>query len=70
LHDGGYARASPALLSFINKFEADTGIPLDPVYTGKLLNALYILKKRDFFPQKCRILAIHSGGIQGRRGFV
>lgn len=70
LHGGGYARSTPDLLAFIRKFEADTGILLDPVYTGKLLQGLYILKKRDFFPQNSSILAIHSGGIQGKRGFI
>ncbi|RMG86954.1 MAG: 1-aminocyclopropane-1-carboxylate deaminase/D-cysteine desulfhydrase, partial [Bacteroidetes bacterium] len=33
-HFGGYAKWKPELIAFINDFHAQTGIPLDPVYTG------------------------------------
>lgn len=69
-HGGGYARTTPALMAFIEEFERLHRIPLEPVYTGKVLHAIMDLKKRDFFPQNWSILVIHSGGLQGRRGFI
>ncbi|MDT8399989.1 MAG: pyridoxal-phosphate dependent enzyme [Pseudomonadales bacterium] len=68
-HFGGYARTKPELLAFIEAFERDTGIPLEPVYSGKVLYGLQDLIKRDFFPRNSRILFVHGGGLQGRRGF-
>ena len=69
-HFGGYAKADSELLSFLTKFESRHGIPLEPVYSAKMLYGIYALsKKRDIFPQNCSILAIHGGGLQGRRGF-
>jgi 1-aminocyclopropane-1-carboxylate deaminase len=70
-HFGGYAKVSDELLQFCTEFEALHDIPLEPVYSGKMLFGLYqLIKKRDFFPQNCSILAVHGGGLQGRRGFL
>ena len=70
-HFGGYAKTTDELISFINRFELINNIPLEPVYVGKMLYGLYqLIKKRDFFPQNCRILVIHGGGLQSARGFV
>ena len=69
-HFGGYARVSPELMQFLTEFEMRHGIPLEPVYSGKLLYGIYALvEKRDIFPQNSRILAIHGGGLQGLRGY-
>lgn len=69
-HCGGYACASPELMRFLTEFQARHGIPLEPVYSAKLLYGIFALaKKRDIFPQKSRILAIHGGGLQGLRGY-
>lgn len=69
-HVGGYARTNDKFMAFLTEFETMHGIPLEPVYSGKLLYGIFALaKKRDFFPQKYSILAIHGGGLQGRRGF-
>lgn len=67
-HFGGYARISEQLISFINNFHKDTGIPLDPVYTGKMMYGLTDLAERDYFPRGTSILAIHTGGLQGIAG--
>lgn len=64
-HFGGYAKKSPELLRFINRFYQQTGIPTDFVYTGKLMAACMQLADNDFFPPGSRLLAIHSGGLQG-----
>lgn len=67
-HFGGYAKVSEELIHFINTFKEETGVPLDPIYTGKLLFGIFELAKQDFFPKGTRILAIHTGGLQGIMG--
>ena len=63
---GGYAKTSPELLAFIQKFEKQHGVPLEPIYTGKMMFGLFDLIKNNYFPEGTRILAIHSGGLQGK----
>ncbi len=65
---GGYAKISKELILFINKFKSETGIPLDPVYTGKMLFGIVDLIKKDYFSEGSKILAIHTGGLQGIDG--
>lgn len=64
-HFGGYAKVSTELISFINAFYASYCIPLDPIYTGKMLFGLFQLIKSGHFSENTRILAIHTGGLQG-----
>jgi len=69
-HGGGYARKLPAnLLTFWDDFERQTDILLDPVYTLKLFFAIFQLAESGYWPRGTRLLAVHSGGLQGRRGF-
>lgn len=65
---GGYGKISEELILFINKFKEETKIPLDPVYTGKMLFGIVDLIKKDYFSEGTKILAIHSGGLQGIEG--
>lgn len=67
-HFGGYAKVDEDLIQFINAFKKKTGTSLDPVYTGKLLYGVYELIKSNYFPENSRILAIHTGGLQGVAG--
>jgi 1-aminocyclopropane-1-carboxylate deaminase len=68
-HFGGFAKTNAGLMTFIQDFEFKTGILLEPVYTGKMMYALYdLLAKRAFKPGQ-RIIAVHTGGLQGKRGF-
>jgi 1-aminocyclopropane-1-carboxylate deaminase len=67
-HFGGFAKISEELISFINKFKVETGIPLDPIYTGKMMFGIVDLIKRDYFERGTKILAIHTGGLQGIKG--
>jgi 1-aminocyclopropane-1-carboxylate deaminase len=68
-HFGGFAKTNTELMAFIADFESKTGIPLEPVYTGKMMYALYdLIAKRTFKPGQ-RIIAVHTGGLQGKRGF-
>jgi len=66
-HFGGYAKKTTELIDFMNAFFKSNAIPTDFIYTGKLMFALYDLIRKDFFPTGSRILAIHSGGLQGNR---
>lgn len=67
-HFGGYAKVDRPLIDFINLFKSKTGIPLDPIYTGKMLFGIFDLVKKGVFPPGTRILAIHTGGLQGIKG--
>ncbi|KQB38860.1 1-aminocyclopropane-1-carboxylate deaminase-like protein [Flavobacterium daejeonense] len=64
-HFGGYAKINEELVHFINQFYEDTKIPLDPVYTGKMVFGVLDLIQKDFFPAHSNILLIHTGGLQG-----
>jgi len=67
-HFGGYAKITLQLIEFINKFKGDTAIPLDPVYTGKMMFGILDLVEKGYFKSPCKILAIHTGGLQGIQG--
>jgi 1-aminocyclopropane-1-carboxylate deaminase len=67
-HFGGYAKLNEDLITFIRDFEKETGIPLDPVYTAKMMFGLMDLIKKEKITRGKRILAIHTGGLQGRAG--
>jgi 1-aminocyclopropane-1-carboxylate deaminase len=67
-HFGGYAKINEILISFINDFYRQTTIPLDPVYTGKMMFGIMDMINNNYFKQKCKILAIHTGGLQGING--
>ena len=68
-HFGGFAKINAELMAFIARFEHKTGIPLEPVYTGKMMYALYDLIAKNTFNPGQRIIAVHTGGLQGKRGF-
>ena len=61
----GYAKIDLKLIRFINEFKVKTGIPLDPVYTGKMMFGIFDLINKGYFKENTRILAIHTGGLQG-----
>lgn len=67
-HFGGYAKINEALIRFINEFKEKQHIPLDPVYTGKMMFGIFDLIENGYFPKGSRILAIHTGGLQGITG--
>lgn len=70
-HAGGYGKKHPEYLSqFWQEFERSSGIPLDPVYTVKMFWGISSLARQGYWPRGSRIVAIHSGGLQGRRGFA
>ncbi|NNG76301.1 1-aminocyclopropane-1-carboxylate deaminase/D-cysteine desulfhydrase [Acinetobacter sp. ANC 4277] len=63
---GGYAKTTPELLHFMQAFEAEHNIPLEQVYTAKMMVGLFDLIEQNYFPHGSRILVIHTGGLQGR----
>lgn len=63
---GGYAKTSPELMLFIQDFESRFSIPLEQVYTAKMLMGILDLIDKNYFPNGSRLLVIHSGGLQGR----
>jgi len=67
-HFGGYAKVKPDLVNFINNFKTDYNIPLDPVYTGKMMYGIFDLIEKGYFKKNAKILAIHTGGLQGITG--
>lgn len=67
-HFGGYGKVSEDLISFINTFYTTTKIPLDPIYTGKMLYGVLDLIESNYFPAQSKILVIHTGGLQGIKG--
>ncbi len=66
---GNYAKLPPHLHQFMREFEAVTGILLDPVYTVKMMYGMREMVNNGIFGLGQNLLAIHTGGLQGRRGF-
>ncbi len=68
-HFGGYAKTTPGLFAFISQFKTDFGVALDAVYTGKMFYGLFDQISKGMFKRGTRIVAVHSGGLQGNAGF-
>ena len=67
-HFGGYAKYNEELIDVINKFKQETGVLVDPIYTGKMVFGIIDLIDKNYFKRGTKILAIHTGGIQGIEG--
>ena len=65
---GGYAKVNEELVAFIHQFNLAHNIPLDTVYTGKMMMGIFDLIGQDYFVKGSSILAIHTGGLQGNKG--
>lgn len=69
-HAGGYGKKHPDYLyRFWQDFEQETAIALDPVYTLKLFWGITQLAQQGYWRKGSRLVAVHTGGLQGRRGF-
>ena len=68
-HFGGYAKHTPALIDFMNDCYKKMELPLDFVYTAKLVYGVEDLATKGKFDPTSKILIIHSGGLQGNRSF-
>ena len=67
---GGFGKVDPLLLEFIESTEQACGVPLEPLYTGKALLALKQQIEAGRFVPGTRLIFVHTGGLQGRRGFT
>lgn len=67
-HFGGYAKVTNELIHFLNSFYRKNKVPLDPIYTGKMVFGVMDLIQKDYFPKNSKILLIHTGGLQGIKG--
>jgi 1-aminocyclopropane-1-carboxylate deaminase len=67
-HFGGYGKVTEELIQFINQFYKQTQVPLDPIYTGKMVFGVIDLIQKNYFPNNAKILLIHTGGLQGIQG--
>ena len=66
---GGFAKVDQPLLDFIDQTEQASGIPLEPLYTGKAMLMLKQHADAGSFEKGTRLIFIHTGGLQGLRGF-
>jgi 1-aminocyclopropane-1-carboxylate deaminase len=67
-HFGGYGKINHEGVEFMNMFSDQQHIPLDPVYTVKMIFGIFDLVQKGVFNKNTRILAIHTGGLQGIAG--
>ena len=64
-HEGKYGKITDENIRFINNFNQNYGIQLDPIYTGKMMKKLFEMIEENYFPTGSKILAFHTGGLQG-----
>ncbi len=63
-HCGGYAKTTPDLIAFMARFQQQTNIKIEPIYSGKMLYWLYeLIKRNDYFVANDNIVAVHTGGV-------
>ena len=63
---GGYAKTSTVLFDFIHEFEQQYQIPLEQIYTAKMLFGIQNLILQKKITKQMKLLVIHSGGLQGK----
>jgi 1-aminocyclopropane-1-carboxylate deaminase len=66
-HFGGFAKINDCLTTFIQQFKSEQQIELDRIYTAKMMFGIFDLVKKNNFRENTKILAIHTGGLQGNR---
>ncbi|MFY7829003.1 MAG: 1-aminocyclopropane-1-carboxylate deaminase/D-cysteine desulfhydrase [Flectobacillus sp.] len=70
-HFGGYAKYNSTLLDFIKNFESyNPAVQLEQVYTGKMLYGIIDLAEKGFFKKGSQVVAVHTGGLQGRNNTI
>jgi 1-aminocyclopropane-1-carboxylate deaminase len=67
---GQYGQCNRELAKFVLDFSARTGIPVEPTYSGKLFYELMRDIEAGYFAEGTRIIAFHTGGMQGWRGQI
>jgi 1-aminocyclopropane-1-carboxylate deaminase len=69
-HEGGYAKVNEDYLKWLTDFSQQSGIVLDPIYTGKMMMGIFSLIKQSYFKSGAKVLAIHTGGLIGGLGIT
>lgn len=64
---GGYGKTTPELNQFCLDFYNQTQIPIEPIYTGKLLHTL-MHNYDELMSEQKSLVVIHTGGLQGLKG--
>jgi 1-aminocyclopropane-1-carboxylate deaminase len=73
---GGYAKSDDRLINYMNTrfresvtMEHPNGIPLEPIYTAKMMYGIEQMVETGVIKGKTRILAVHTGGLQSIAGY-
>lgn len=66
--DGGYGKIKDETVDLVNDYYAKYEIPLEPIYTGKMMRKLLEMIDEGYFEKGTKILAFHTGGLQGIDG--
>jgi 1-aminocyclopropane-1-carboxylate deaminase/D-cysteine desulfhydrase-like pyridoxal-dependent ACC family enzyme len=67
-HFGGFAKINMELFEFVNWFKEKNNVQLDLIYNGKMMYGINELIRQNYFPADSKIVAIHTGGLQGLEG--
>ena len=65
---GGYGKWDRSLINLIQSFYGETGLKLEPIYTGKVLNKMLADRKDNLISEEDKVLLVHTGGLQGVSG--
>ena len=63
-HFGGYGKKTDELENFIHSQNELHHLPLEPVYSGKMMFGIYDLVRRSKIKEGLTVLAIHTGGLR------
>jgi D-cysteine desulfhydrase len=58
-----YSVPNDAMVEAVQMLARTEGIPLDPVYTGKIMAGLIGLARRGEFKPEDKVLFLHTGGL-------
>jgi D-cysteine desulfhydrase len=58
-----YSIPNAAMVEAVQMLARTEGIPLDPVYTGKIMAGLIGLARQGFFKPEEHVLFLHTGGL-------
>ena len=68
-HYGGYGKVKAEHITAMQSIEQHHQVLLEPVYVAKMWRRFDELVSQDYFAPGAKVALLHSGGLQGRRGF-
>jgi len=69
-HCGGYAKFTQKDQQQMIEFAKQLDIPLEPIYSGKLILAFFDMLQNHYFQPNSHIILLHTGGLQGLKGLA